>query len=217
MLLLALPASFGGNTPLCAASAERHRLVVDVAAAPQISPSGLMWAPLAADARATAAVRPAEVHAARGSVAGRRSASPPCMPRTGCRRTSSSRAGAASHRRARLELFEIETSARERRRGHATKLIAGLRETLPLVVDGVPLLWAKDVGRRRPVRGGLRGARRRVPARVGAEPRGRLIREENFMADSGSLSKHKPPFGSESAPSSRSGGSCSRRLSPQAK
>ena len=43
-----------------------------------------------------------------------------------------------------LELLEIETPVSERRRGHATKLIAGLRETLPLVVDGVPLLWAKD-------------------------------------------------------------------------
>ena len=43
-----------------------------------------------------------------------------------------------------LELFEIKTPPGERRRGHATNLIAGLRETLPLVVRGVPLLWAKD-------------------------------------------------------------------------
>ena len=61
----------------------------------------------------------------------------------GCRRTSSSRAGAARRRRARWAVRD-RNAAGERRRGHATNLIAGLRGTLPLVVRGVPLLWAKD-------------------------------------------------------------------------
>ena len=143
LLVLALLLSFAAATRFMQPLRSGHRLVVDVAAAPQISPSGAMWAPLAADARATAPFGQlkftllseksptplcfATVYAAHGLPSDALESRWSCEPST---RT--------------LELFEIETPPGERRRGHATKLIAGLRETLPLVVDGVPLLWAKD-------------------------------------------------------------------------
>ena len=143
LLVLALLLSFAAAMRYVQPLRSGHRLVVDVAAAPQMSPSGLMWAPMAADARATAPFGQlkftllaeasptplcfATVYAAHGLPSDALESRWSCEPST---RT--------------LELFEIETPVSERRRGHATKLIAGLRETLPLVVDGVPLLWAKD-------------------------------------------------------------------------
>ena len=143
LLVLALLLSFAAAMRYVQPLRSGHRLVVDVAAAPQMSPSGLMWAPMAADARATAPFGQlkftllaeasptplcfATVYAAHGLPSDALESRWSCAPST---RT--------------LELFEIETPPKERRRGHASALIAGLRETLPLVVDGVPLLWAKD-------------------------------------------------------------------------
>ena len=54
LLVLALLLSFAAATRFVQPLRSGHRLMVDVAAAPQMSPSGMMWAPLAADARATA-------------------------------------------------------------------------------------------------------------------------------------------------------------------
>ena len=44
-----------------------------------------------------------------------------------------------------LELFDIETTFLERRRGYASTLLAALREeVLPIVAPDVRVLWAKD-------------------------------------------------------------------------